>query len=202
MEYVKNSEKEIVETILNVFWTQGYKGTTMQDLSSATGLPSHALRERFGDKQAIFFMAFRYCCETYYGQHLRDSLLTSARQRGSLAAVEMLFESVPERIEKQKDLRGCLLINALTETNLNLECTRLANHHFSLVKETLKDIFMSQTGEMSPSQKDALALANSVLATYIGLYTYIKAGYSLNVIRNLYRVSLKTLESYIKVKYR
>jgi TetR/AcrR family transcriptional repressor of nem operon len=63
---VTKSEKTrafIIETTAPLFNTKGYDGTSVADLSSATGLTKGAIYGNFSSKEEIAFEAFRYSIE-------------------------------------------------------------------------------------------------------------------------------------------
>lgn len=55
----RNFEPDLVlENAMQLFWSQGYEATSLQDLLLATGLSKSSLYESFGNKQSLFEAAF------------------------------------------------------------------------------------------------------------------------------------------------
>ena len=50
----KFDEDQVVRASRDVFWSQGYAGTSVGDLGEATGLGRGTFYHTFGDKHAIF----------------------------------------------------------------------------------------------------------------------------------------------------
>lgn len=50
---------KVLDQITQVFWRQGYDGTSLSDLTEATGLNKPSLYAAFGDKEALFLAALR-----------------------------------------------------------------------------------------------------------------------------------------------
>jgi AcrR family transcriptional regulator len=99
-------EKEALEKAIQVFWSKGYDGVTIDDLVAGMGVGRPSLYAVFGDKRAIFLRALKLYAEakgvraakTLLGPHpLRDSLTNFLRY-----AVESATE--------KGSARGCLLI--------------------------------------------------------------------------------------------
>jgi AcrR family transcriptional regulator len=59
-------ETEVIDKALQVFWRQGYEGTSLSDLLDATGLTKSSLYAAFGSKADLF----RRVVEHYHAEHL------------------------------------------------------------------------------------------------------------------------------------
>ncbi|WP_456677935.1 TetR/AcrR family transcriptional regulator [Bradyrhizobium sp. RDM12] len=47
-------ETEVMDKALELFWRQGYEGTSLNDLLDATGLTKSSLYAAFGSKEDLF----------------------------------------------------------------------------------------------------------------------------------------------------
>ena len=87
---------EVLGRVRDTFWKYGYAGTSMDQLSAATGLHKPSLYGAFGDKKALYLAAL-------------DNYLAEVRAEFALAfAVPNLFESL-DRVSEcsiDKFLRG------------------------------------------------------------------------------------------------
>lgn len=101
----------VVRGAVTAFWSQGYAGTSMPDLTEATGLSSSSLYNTFGSKEQLYLVAL-------------DAYLDASRAEmyGPMAAGTRGLEDVLEfldRIETQvRDTQapcGCLATNAIAE---------------------------------------------------------------------------------------
>ncbi len=54
----------VLETVLELFWMNGFAATSLDDISDATGVSRPSLAAAFGDKQALYIKAM----ERYQGQ--------------------------------------------------------------------------------------------------------------------------------------
>ena len=66
---------------MDVFWSDGFAATSLDDISAATGLNRPSLYGAFGDKRALYLQA--------YGQYRkRDERVVRAAVRGARAAAD------------------------------------------------------------------------------------------------------------------
>jgi AcrR family transcriptional regulator len=99
---------------MGAFWDRGYAGTSLDDISAATGMNRPSLYAAFGDKQAIYLKAIeRYRA----GPALRDALgggtLREALSRTYRAALSVYLAG-------DQGQRGCFVIGtAATEAVTN-----------------------------------------------------------------------------------
>ncbi len=118
----KFDEQETLDVITDVFWERGFAGTSLDTLSSATGVARPSLYAAFGDKEAMYLAGIR----NFVG---RIEAATSAvvRDESSLDAVLRGIFDVLIDLYTSEDgaARGCLVMcTAATEAVLNDEVRR------------------------------------------------------------------------------
>jgi AcrR family transcriptional regulator len=99
-------ETGALEKAIQVFWSKGYDGVTIDDLVAGMGVGRPSLYAVFGDKRAIFLRALRAYAEAK-GARAANALLSPRTLRDSLVA--FLRYAVESATEKGS-ARGCLLI--------------------------------------------------------------------------------------------
>ena len=107
MSRTKQYEPEIIAGIaMNVFWTQGYGATSIEDLAEATGLSRSSLYSEYGSKRALFSAAVNHYLE-YFSSRL------APLSDGGLDALEEFFEQISA--DQPGKPAGCLMVNTMTE---------------------------------------------------------------------------------------
>lgn len=102
--------EEALSRAIDVFWEQGYLGTSIEDLLEAMELSRSSMYATFGDKKALFLEALQVWIDEQIGQFVE-----TLRGPGSLTArIERAFQ---QRHESQKALgnAGCLFGNTVAE---------------------------------------------------------------------------------------
>lgn len=105
-----DSEKALHDAML-VFWRNGYRGTSVDDLTSALGINKPSLYAAFGDKEALFLQVV---------DHYRDKMMAPALKR--LAECENLrsglsefFGAIGDVVVENETPPGCLIACLLSE---------------------------------------------------------------------------------------
>ena len=185
----KQFEREdALEKAMQLFWSQGYQATGVQDLVEHMGIGRQSLYSTFGDKRRLFVEAV-----AHYGRTVGESLVkTLDAPRPPLANIRKAFTIWLEMATS----RGCLLGNAAIE-----RCPHdpeVATGVRSLLGTTEKALRRAldravETGELEP-ETDTRALAAFLVAAGQGLIVMGKAGASRAKLRVMARVALSTLE--------
>lgn len=95
-------EVEVLEKVVDTFWSHGYEGTSISDLEEATGLGRQSLYNTFGGKRELFARAV----EHYRVQAEEGRVRIS---ESGLAGVRALFDTSLEFLLGEGDGRGCFL---------------------------------------------------------------------------------------------
>jgi len=101
---------EALSRAVDVFWTQGYLGTSIEDLLEAMELSRSSMYSTFGDKKALFLEALQVWIDEQIAQFVE-----ALRGPGSL--IERVGRAFQQRHDAQKALgnAGCLFGNTVAE---------------------------------------------------------------------------------------
>ncbi len=90
---------------IEVFWTHGYEGTSLTNLTDALNMNRPSIYAAFGNKQALFSLSL----QTYIDEQL--AFVDEAVKQETLSEViEMLFSKQIDLLTEKK--RGCMLVQA------------------------------------------------------------------------------------------
>ena len=99
-------ETEALERAIQVYWSKGYDGVTIDDLVAGMGVGRPSLYSVFGDKRALFLRVLKAYAEKK-GALAAKALLSPQALRDSL--IRFLKHAVESATEKGS-ARGCLLL--------------------------------------------------------------------------------------------
>ena len=152
------------------FTETGYHGTSVDDLSRATGLSKGSLYGAFGDKEALFQRIFDdYCAGSEGGV----AALLHGPDDEALNRLRNWLK-VPEDIDR----RGCLLAKATAELAWANDAiaTRSLEAYETLLEYCRQLVEQAQrAGHVDPAA-DARVLGGLILTTHRGLEALAKAG--------------------------
>jgi len=95
---------EALDKAVNVFRQKGFEGTSLDDLTLATGINRPSLYAAFGNKEELF----RKALDRYVEQGL-ERLQGALSEPTAYRAVERIFMNIVEK-SSCSDARGCLLV--------------------------------------------------------------------------------------------
>ena len=99
-------ELEALEKAIQVFWSKGYDGVTIDDLVAGMGVGRPSLYAVFGDKRAIFLRALKAYAEKK-GARAAKALLSPQALRASLAR---FLRHAGESATEEGSAVGCLIV--------------------------------------------------------------------------------------------
>jgi TetR/AcrR family transcriptional regulator, copper-responsive repressor len=167
---------EVLGRVRDTFWKYGYAGTSMDQLSAATGLHKPSLYGAFGDKKQLYLAAL-------------DNYLAEVRAEFAEAfAVPDLTESLYAVTEKSIDkylggahgATGCFMMNtAMPEAAEDPEISRVVRGSMDSLERALVRRFgrAIEAGEL-PESADPQSLAMILVANNYELSARARAGYS------------------------
>ncbi len=172
----------VLGQVRDTFWRYGYSGTSMDQLSAATGLHKPSLYGAFGDKKRLYLAAL-------------DNYLTEIRAQFAEAfAVPDLTESLKAVTEWAIDKfasgdgpGGCFMMNtAMPEAAEDPEISRVVREAMDSLDRALTKRFEKaiEAGQI-PASADAQSLAMVMVANHYEISARARAGYSRDELRKL-----------------
>ena len=103
-------EEAVLERAVEVFWSQGFDDTSLDDILDATGMARQSLYRTFGCKRDLFLRALEI-----YGRRRRDQLEALLTQSPSPLAGLLDLLDLWEDDACSADFVGCFNLNTLSE---------------------------------------------------------------------------------------
>ena len=103
--------EDVLDTVLKVFWKHGFQSTSLNELTSATGLSKPSLYAAFGDKKSLYLKALdRYI--NLLGELHASILINEPNGR---QAVEGFLRSLAKMLTSPSFPGGCFIINGTAD---------------------------------------------------------------------------------------
>jgi len=106
-----HDEDEMLARALELFWTQGFAGTSVSDLTAQLGVNRSTLYAVFGHKQALYERALRQ----YMEQTQTLAFTTVADAGGGMAGIEAWLSIFVDSLNNDLNRRGCFMVAAALE---------------------------------------------------------------------------------------
>ncbi|MEL6342188.1 MAG: TetR/AcrR family transcriptional regulator [Myxococcota bacterium] len=160
------NEEDVLQRAMELFWRQGYRATTMQDLVRVTGVQRNSLYRIFGNKAAIFQQIL-----DRYGAWRIGKLDMSQPPRD---LIRQWLMACADEARAGTTPRGCLLVLSSTEMHALEPAVRaVVQTHL----DQLEQFFTTCVRSAAPDA-DAEAIGAALLAADIGLFLMSHAGAS------------------------
>ena len=176
-----DSEKAL-DDAMEVFWKNGYKAASMEDLLNATGLSRSSFYDTFDSKRDLLLTAVHHYCDTNH-----DKLV------GIVDDAEAPREAIRDILTLMANgggTKGCLLVNCITELAPHDEDVRtIARDHGKRLEKLLVKLMLREQG--GRTSKATRTRAQALITLAYGATLMRKSGMDDAQIRSL----LKTGEA-------
>lgn len=183
---------EALQKAMEVFWSRGYEGTSIQNLVGHMGINRQSLYDTFGDKHALFLLALdRYC--QVEGKKAIELLESSNSVR---KALKQLFAGVVERALDDKQRRGCFAGNAMSELAGRCKATaaRTGSNTATMENALYRALQRGKDeGEFS-TLRDLRAMARFLSSSLQGLVLMSKSTQDRKTLEDIVKVTLSVLD--------
>lgn len=176
---------------MRLFWSQGYKATSLQDLLGQMGIARSSFYQKFRSKRGLFISAVERYRDALVAD-LRDRLATS---KSGLAFLRDMLASVADDAQGKNRHRGCLVFNSAAEFGQS-------DAQVAATVATSIDAFASvfadavrraqREGDIDPGEDPDL-LGRHMVCSMSGLRTLAKAGAKPREILDLAEISISAL---------
>jgi TetR/AcrR family transcriptional regulator, transcriptional repressor for nem operon len=181
----------VLERAMLLFWTQGYAGTSVQDLVDGTEVLRGSLYHTFGDKRSVYIQTLRRYGHIALEQTFRD-WNSEATVLSNVRAVLMQIVEMPEA-EKR---RGNMVCNCIVEVAPHdAEIAHLVEE----ILDQFKRAFQSRLEDARQargldSHTNTTALARYLVSSIQGLCVTAKGGASREELLDIVEVTLAAVQ--------
>ena len=176
---------QAIEKAMQVFWTHGYEGASLPDLLVGMGLTRGSLYKAFTDKKTLFLKVL----EHYEGKAVQAgvALLTDpAIPNGADRIMAMFTNSY--RAATAGDRRGCLLCTAAAGPSMyDDEIAAAVSQGLGTMRDGIDEALKASPKHQTLPEDERGALADMLIAQYMGLRTMARARIATNTLRNAAR---------------
>lgn len=162
-----------LQTAMELFWRQGYEGTSVADLTKALGINPPSLYAAFGSKRDLFERTLdRYMCERTV--QLEEAMAQPTAHEAVLA----LLTGRVEVFTAPGQPFGCMTVQAgLASGEPHHEIVDLLTAAREQMRQTVLDRFEKALADTDlPAGTDCAALARYVMAAIYGLSVEAASG--------------------------
>jgi AcrR family transcriptional regulator len=171
----KFAETDVVAAARDEFWLRGYAATSVDDLTSVTGLGKGSLYGAFGDKHGLFLRAL----DDYIGTAL-DGVRAQLRDPRYCAYDRLVrhIRGQVKAIAADKSRRGCMMAKSAAELSATDETVeRAVERAYALwIAELVDCIKEAQRDGAVDKKQNPQALATTLLAFMRGQEALHKGG--------------------------
>lgn len=165
--------EEVLEKALEVFWCNGYNGTSFADLTEGMCINRQSIYDTYGDKHTLFLEVLNHYSEKN-GECIRSHF---AQDRPARQLFKEYFATAVQNISSDTKSKGCLINNAALEMiPHDADVKKIAQQNIDGLYKTFLQVIKKgiKTGELSP-KLSAEAVAMHLVTTLQGMNTVGKA---------------------------
>ncbi len=164
-----------MDAFVDVFWTKGYGGTSVDDLQSAAGIKRGSFYASFGSKDDVF----QTVMDRYWNGVTEPGLSNLEPAETAIDGVADFLRHVG-RFMSENPFRGCLLLSSAGTSTSKVEASEAVSERMAHLEARLTERL--QTDPDLPLDR-ARELAAYVLTILLGLNAMARTGHDGNSIR-------------------
>ena len=161
---------EALDAARDVFWQKGFQGTSLDDITAATGLAKPSLYAAFGDKNALFLKVL----DRYHARIVANAERILDEGPSARDAIERWLKGFVPFCSGIKGSRGCLSVNTAADGVSDQKEIRKRIERFNRKLEQLLRNRLHADRAQFLDTFDPDAAAHTIMAIYLGLMVLAK----------------------------
>ncbi|TQV75826.1 TetR/AcrR family transcriptional regulator [Denitrobaculum tricleocarpae] len=187
----KSDPDEVLDKAMALFWEQGFEGTSMNDLASATGMAKPGLYATFGDKEALYAKAItRYFDQS---EPVFDEIFNTPGPVKDF--LRRYLETIAASLNKEDCPSGCFMVNSMIDCASQPSSLESLGRDFHKKRQAalLKRVREAQKqGELS-DETDPKALADFFAGQSLALGVMARSGADKKALQSFIDVAMTVL---------
>jgi AcrR family transcriptional regulator len=161
---------EALDLARDVFWEKGFQGTSLDDVTAATGLSKPSLYAAFGDKHALFLKVL----DRYHAGIVAKAEQVINDGPSAREAIRRWLTGFVPLCSGIKGSRGCLSVNTSADGIFAHKDVRTRVEAFNRrLEELLRKRLRADRAQFADGF-DPAATAHTIMAVYLGLMVLAK----------------------------
>lgn len=173
---------EALDQAMRVFWSKGYEGTSLSDLVDTVGVKKGSLYKAYGDKRAFYLRVL----ERYDATEVEQTVQALQSAPDALSGIGKLLDGAIVPFEARGDRMGCLLCNAsIDQAPFDKGVEERVLHSLARIGAAIEHVLARSANWAGSSLEERQSMARQILATYVALRLFGKAGRPASMLRSL-----------------
>lgn len=182
---------KVILAAMDTFWSNGFDGTSMQQLLKSTGLSKSSLYQSFGGKQELYIK-----CLEEYTLAMKDKLLTQlSLSKSGVSFIKEVLLSAAEEAKGTSIPKGCLIMNTATEfAQSNAAVSRTVNKGIDAFRVVfLTALKKARTANEIDADADLEQLSSYIVSSMSGIKSMVKGGADEKAVRSIVEVVMRSI---------
>jgi len=173
-------KQQALDKATRLFWSSGYSGTSLSDLTAALGINKPSLYSAFGNKEQLFKASVEHYRECYGAPHWQK--LFEPEQAPLEARVKAYLYAIVDLVSNPALPGGCLFVKSACESGSQAipeDITAVLKGMGQQNEQALSAFFRDERSKgQLPADADAEKLASYLTAVMYGIGVLAKNGNS------------------------
>jgi TetR/AcrR family transcriptional repressor of nem operon len=158
-------EIAVLDAAVQCFWAKGFEATSVRELADGMGIAGASLYNSFGDKRALYDRALKH----YVANGFLERAVRFESTLAPLAAIEAFFDEIVALSLRDKDRKGCMLVNAAAAPHDEDFRTVVADVLVEVERFFLRVVKAGQKDGTIARTQSAVNLARLLLSLLLGV---------------------------------
>lgn len=182
---------KVILAAMDTFWSNGFDGTSMQQLLKSTGLSKSSLYQTFGGKQDLFIK-----CLEEYTLAMKERLLTQlSLSKSGIGFIRDVLMSAADEAKGSSIPKGCLIMNTATEfAQSNAAISRTINKGIEAFRVVfLTALKKARAVKEIDADADLDQLSSYIVSSMSGIKSMVKGGADEKAVRSIVEIVMRSI---------